>query len=303
MKTTAVSFYLLFVMLSPLSASVKIIMPSEDVPLELQIILGELELSEEDEATQKVQEQIAIIDQSFKEMSEQDILFFVKSQVYKSIIATPPKDFEEELGIDMQLIREFDKMVTKNEDHSSLQKWLTNAILSDLERLKRNTQLQRALIQMEQGRPLSDQEQREFNKVKLILPWMRALHYAGPEQVNEALKRLALNTIERLSLTTFQYLKFGRFEGFAPSVSPTELTFFEIIDHEKKKQKMEKDRIQKIVERIIANPKELPRPVDDWVPSDDSGASAQRSQQIRPDPNYQPPDSLPKPVDDWIEDL
>ena len=283
-----------------LEANIQSIVPSSTLPLELQLIFEDYRLDSESEEYERIQKKLAIIDQSFQKMSTSEILFFVKSQIYKEIINNRPQSFLQEMNEDNNLIREYQTHLQVNQDESNLKSWLKMAIQTDLKNLLENNNFVRALNSRDQGRPLNDIEQREFNKVKLILPWMRLFHYAENHQIQHYLTRMKYNIIEKLSLVLYQYHQLSSFDDFIPNFNQ-EMGLFELLDQEQIKKRDDNQRIQSIVERIIQNARPLPRPVDDWRPKEELSKAKDLFPEV--DPNYVAPEVLPKPVNDWFMDL
>lgn len=292
-------FFIFFTLPLIANSSIKIVQPSDGLPLELRLILNHLELTTESEIYPQIVNQLKVIDQTLNELEEQDILFFVKSQIYKDLMTNHPAGFTDARSIDIQLLRQFREQVDSSKVSSPIYTWLVQAISTDLDQLFRNNIFRRALSEQEQGRELSPEEQREMNKANLILPWIRLFSLAEKEIIKHELDQFSLRSIERLSLSLYQFIKFSRIDEFAIDISSDEMANFRIIKKEQEAYLAEKNRIQTIVERIINRQQELPTPTDEWQPREEASAS----QIIRPSEDYTPPASLPKPVNDWLEDL
>lgn len=294
-------FYLILFPL--LWANIHKVEVSEKAPTELRIIFEDYQIDLNDIEHQLFVDQLKLVDWSLGLLQENDLLFFVKSIIYKKIIATHPIPYKEAMPNDIETIRQFESLVSKNNLFSSISQWLFEAIKTDLERFRTKPIFTSALNQIEQNRALSPEERREFNKLNHILPWMRLLRFGDADQIETYSKAIVEPIVFDLSLHLYQYLKHSHFD--LPAFDPEDKSWqwFTLKELEKAKESSEEDRILSLIERILEGKESLPQPVEsvEWIPKDSEGESP--SSIIRPSPHYRPPSTLPKPVDDWLEQL
>lgn len=304
-KTTL--FFLFFLLVNVLTKSLnaeevtKMIITDQSLPIELQIVIGQIQLSSSDPSHKdKIVQYLHVIDQAFSLMEEEDILFFSKSQVYKQILTNPPSGYQSNLSNDLAIIEDFDNYLTDSPNDGNLKRWLKSALRRDIERLRRSHLFQSTIRHKQQGSALSVEQNRFYQKIEIILPWLRFFYFNIEDQITQELDLLSKTFLKNLSLNLYQFLLFGGPDHFTPEVEKEDYQLFKIVKKEKETEQKEHDRILQIVERIIQDAEELPQPVNDWMPKESDNEGGQI---MSPSPNYQPPTRLPKPVEDWFEDL
>lgn len=274
--------------------SQKTIVVSKAMPLELNLILGNLHLYSP-ESVEKIRPVLYSIDYSARSFKPEDLLLLVKVEIYKTLLKsydTPAKE-----PMDGKSIEAIKAALLKSNDN--FMRWFLEALLKDSQDLISNPFYKEFLLQKDVNVKVEKIEYKKLEKkAELLQAWISKIHPDAEDFPDSLKSKLTIKMLEVITnikntLTFISRESSQKSKEQFPKMD-SELKFFSYQDYiapTVKKDSISPD--SKSVEDILAPlttetiepaAEKLPSPVkDDWTP----------------DPN------LPKPSNDagWLEDF
>ncbi len=274
--------YLLIIFIIPLSFKAmsinKIILPSNELPMELSFIIESIQKYNLDKKEIKfIENTITQIDKNFSLMEKGEIFFLSKSEIYKSILSNTP-----EYSIKKESLEEtINKLKTAIKNKNSNKKftlWIMQSILKDLKNIIDNKK-----------------SKTSKNKTNFILKWCQAIILEDTKQLERRIKNIIKISLKKIN----DYSNIFTTLSKDKSKTKKELIYFQI--KEKKEDMTNKIKTEKILEPVIKNysSNKIPLPVNDWDLNEaDFSKSISPVNIIKPN-NYYKSSILPIPTNDW----
>ncbi len=318
---------IIFLLLAPyiINANVKQYAPSSFYPSELQAILSYIDLNLlSAERRKRLEKGLKTIDVTQTLLKKKELLFLIKSCIYKTILAnTPTKKIKkipkkEERA---KLLKRF-----KKEDKKTLfDLWPLESIIVDIENLEKKTAYLN-YYNNKKGR-FPENFQSYQRKIELLLGWFYFFKNENREAIAALLGKLSEEIIDSLGKQLHFYVHKTKvnFKNDSLTNPHHQLTSFQILNKEAKKtteNTISLPSIEDIIDPIINNEKNiLPKPQNDWTFSEYNEAENIRNptndwvvqQEMLPKnvtkniitrpastSEIESEDNLPKPLNDWI---
>lgn len=296
-------FFLSFLLSTGLNAAVqKKWSPIETFPKEFIWLIDSVqELSLNDEEQKIFEKFILKIDQNLRPFSKKEIQFLVKSEIYKSILRAGNLSQKYPMALyDESIINNLDQKLNKEQTElHPYSLWIMNAVKSDLSNLFTSSYFSNyKLMKKKESSSNSVNIQKMDKKFTLLLHWYSLyINQTAPEFELE-IKKLIINQLRIISQASSIMMKYSQINGIDPKDKP-DLNKMLLFKEKIKVEENISDSDEKIIDGLngIEESKEKSAKKD-WTPN-----SNDTNPFPAPDPSYIPPKELPKPVDDWIMDI
>ena len=185
----------------------KLTVISEDAPLELKLMTQHLANHAHNE--QEITDIIGyanLINTDLKKSSKENIMFMLKSEIYRGILNNQYMKRENGLQISSSFILSIEQKLKANSIvYSEFAQWLANALLADLAEFRTN-----GLIDSYQNINRTDfQKQQRASKLKKILsyisPWLATFEKLSPEEFNQFCTQVGIDILRNIAARTYYF--------------------------------------------------------------------------------------------------
>jgi hypothetical protein len=279
--------------------------PKSNVPSDLGTGLQQLQINSEDRV--HTRQRIIILDQLMEQITEQELLMFGKTELYKALFRQPrglrprPELFEHgTVQLANRALEEARKQTRTHPFTTFFWEALNNDLKSIIETPQYRTFLTRFRNTPNQ---LEADDLLIRRRLELILPWLQWYQDGGIGEVNSHLQEALGSAIDALIARINDYLFLTRTTRLALTTDRQgDLSFFRLEARpdlqERSDQTTEvRATLEGALAPLIESVPKLPVPVNDWIPAD----TVEQFFSPAPDPGYIPPEQMPSPVNDWLE--
>lgn len=295
-----IALFMYIVLCFPASAVDPKIIGTQELPLELNLILDYLQSpqGEHIELKSEALDSIYHIDTYARVLNKEDIFLIAKIEIYKSLLkinSSFPRATID--GETLKILKQSIK--TSREPFVT---WFLKALLKDTENLLESTLFKEYLLQKNNGRLEQTNLKKIDKKVQIIYRWVSKINLSSSDAMGglkAELGPLMLESLKNIEESFFILAKNTEFGDLPPLVTKmSDLKFFEVKKEVKKalKEARKEKSIDDILEPITAPEKgtptlELPEPSnEDWIKEESTPSNLK---------------NLPKPSDDadWLQDF
>jgi hypothetical protein len=293
-------FIILFILLnfSPFARAQDVTYtPDNKLPYEFILLVDYLQKSQLSFAEKLIfQNNIQTIDYFLSHLEFRESFFIIKSEVYKTVLRNRPEQEISKEAYKKTSLTKLEGIIAANKSIHPYAQWLITSIKDDFTSLTNQTAYQAYILQKTSNVEVVDLALGAFERrLNFVLPFVDYFNETKPENWDRLIKRIALNTMERIAIYGLYQMRFSSFTYTSPTnLDARELKFFtkKIIAPVATPTPVSAEAV---VEKAIQKEEALEAKASDeaqWVPKDDLLFPT-------PDPNYIPPTTLPSPVNDW----
>ncbi len=185
---------------------------SKSVPYEIELLIEHLKASplSKDEK-QNLIARLDLINSDLKGLDSKELMFLLKSETYRSILTNQYLQDTAKLQVNQTIIKSINKKLEKNKViYASFSNWIIETILNDLSPFMADNFLTR-YQSVDRSNPKDLLRAKRVERVlKYISPMLSAFLSMSPEEFNSLTKKIALDTIERLTKKSFYFKEFAR---------------------------------------------------------------------------------------------
>jgi hypothetical protein len=185
----------------------KLTVISDFAPIELKMLTNHLaQHAKRYEEITNIIGYCNLINEDLKTSSKENIMFMLKSEVYRGILSNQYLKKENRLQISSTFLSILEQKIKKNKAvYSNFAQWLSDALMSDLANFRQDN-----FIDKYQSLARTDfKEQQKAKKLKKILtyisPWLEALDKHTPEEFNQLCTKVGIDVLRNIASRTYYF--------------------------------------------------------------------------------------------------
>ncbi len=274
--------------------------PKRKMPYEIESLIKSIQWNDlKPSLKKKFKSNVGKIDFMINKISDKDFYFLTKAMTYKYLLKHHPINqipvgfYDTNPFLSSKFKKESIKLIPFGQ-------WLLATIVRDLREIHR-TPNYRSFLKWRKKTGLATPEVKKIEKrLNLIVPWFIFFQKRSVQEANWDLQPILSNVLSNLG---------DHFKVYWELKNSQKLTWpknFKIswFTSQKKETENKRESLLNIVEDTVKKHelKNLPLPINDWIPNNSDFASklTPNPKNQQPRSNYNPPKTLPKPIDDWV---
>lgn len=237
---------------------------SDKAPIELKLMTQHLaKYTTDREDIFKVISYCNLINKDLKTSSKKNVFFMLKAEIYRGILRNQYLQFDNKLQVSSSLLNSIEQKLDKYDIvYSDFSKWIIKSILADLQPYIADN-----FIDQYQGISRLDIKKQEMvTRLKKVLSyittWLEKIEKLTPENFNELVKNISMDTLHHISSRTYYFNTFSKIykqtqetDTFKVPKVKLEITSNEVAkdkDLNESREQAKKDA-KKIIEKIDAD--------------------------------------------------
>lgn len=297
---------------------------SEIIPKELSIMIKSMQISpslpksyQTDKKNIKIfRENIIELNQLFSLLNKEEISFFSKAIIYKSIIKKyaylPPKrsSFTAPIVKDLLNFKKINQKKIRPFTH-----WLIDTLIRDFNQLQTSKDYKDFTLNFKKPVKIKDKNyQIIYKKMSVLLVWYEKILTQDLVTLNRSVNKFMHEILSKIIIVTKNYFTLSKETGLPQLANIKELVLFPFKEWKAATSLFHNQSLDEILAPVLNQTPDknfkisnkLPEPVNDWMPTDnpkiEQNIDVKMNRAIldhRINPNYVTPKNLPKPVNDW----
>ena len=205
------AFFIVSLICCGLNAQILKGLKAQGLSVELELLLKHLSNSKDITSEQAAVTvgAASLINEDLSKTPKSNVLFLIKSEIYKSLLNNQHLPRKDEILINETLVKSIESKVEKHaEIYSEFAYWIANSVIEELAPYRSDKFLDKYQT-IDRSNLKSRARAFELQRIaKYLSPWLLAFNENSPEDFNKLVSDIAVDTLKGLSKKSFYFREF-----------------------------------------------------------------------------------------------